>query len=110
MKRVFHSLSYFRELWLWPLIAILAGLGLIELVRGSSGRSPADDIAELFGVALSQSPIFWAAIAALALDGHLYWSLTREEWINRGRPIMDSFKPIFVFTVILIFEYFYLRH
>ncbi len=110
MKKLASLLSYFRELWLWPGAIIIAGITLAEVVRFCTGRSPADDVSELLGVILNQSPILWAAIGALSLDGHLYYSLNREEWLAAGRPFMDSAKPILIFIVILMFEYFYLRH
>lgn len=109
-KRILQHIAYFQEYYLWPFIAIGAIFGPALVVYFGTGRSASDDLGEISGVAINQAPVAFAAFFAVLLDGHLYNSLKRQEWLDLDRPFMDSAKPLFVFAIILIFEYFYLRH
>lgn len=112
MISLIKRFAYFREMWLWPIFGIIFLYGSSYIVRSATGRSPADDAGEITGVIIAATPIYIAAFIAVILDGHLYWSLTREEWLEASlkTKMVDGTKPIIIFLSILIFEYFYLRH
>jgi hypothetical protein len=50
MKRIIQSIYNWRELWFWPLIALLQWYLLIELAFAWTGRAPQESMDFLMGL------------------------------------------------------------
>ena len=108
-KRIARSLgnhfSYWREIYLWPLIAIAFVLIPIFLFVNLTGKMVVDGPGILVSTGYAFAQLIIAATFTALVDNHLFNDLRKEDWkaATIWEKVLDISKTLIVFVLAVWF-------
>ena len=102
LNKTKEHLSYFREIYFWPIIAIAVVFGSIYGVVHLTGRSVTDDPGILVNFAYQFVGVIMTAILTIYIDDHAFHDFTREEWkqASAWEKALSMSKTLILFAII----------